>query len=297
MEIKRAVFEKGVEIRLVANRWELSSAPPCEKATFSTFQAAVAALSPLRPLLITEKRNFGGDLTLLLRPNGKDLFGLCVYELMNRPLDVDTLYPVWQLQYLLGAVGYHCHRLAELYAQIAIKYNEITQIPGYSGKSDIALFNDQAEAYYEFDAFLGAARRSYDALRYLLWPRFGNTQGSTPRSLEALLKTKNHIPEQLLKRLKASWEERGVLLTQYRDCIHHYVPMDFGLASAIISRHPSGAWTTKIRIPDNPEARSKKQFKYSLDRDALTYAWELSDEILEVAMITVDTVLPEKKDA
>jgi len=216
---------------------------------------------------------------------------------MNRPLAADTLYPVYHLQYLLGAVGYHCRRLAEVYAQVAIRYSEITQILGQVDKSNVGTFGYQTEPYYEFEALLGAARRSYDALRYLLWQRFGNTKGSTPRSLEALLKTSNHIPEQLQKKLKASWEEHGVLLTQYRDCIHHYVPVDFGLASAFMSRHSSRAWTTKMRIPDNPEARSKKQFKFALDRDALTYAWELSDEVLEVAMKTVEAVLPRNKEA
>lgn len=295
MEITRAVFEQGVELRLLANRWEVSSAPAGEKIVFPTLQAAMTALAPLRPLLVTEKRNFGGDLTLLLRRNGKESFGVCVSGLMNRPLAADTIYPVYHLQYLLGAVGYHCQQLAELYAQVALRYSEISQIPGHGDKSDAGTFGYQTEPYYEFEALVGAARRSYDTLRYLLWQRFGNTKGSTPRSLEALLKTNNQIPEQLQKQLKASWDGYGVLLTQYRDCIHHYVPVDFGLASAFMRRHASRAWTTTIRIPDNPEARSKKRFSFILGRDALTYAWELSDEVLQVVMTTVDAVLPQSK--
>ncbi len=137
MEITRAVFEHGVEIRLRANRWEISSAHAGEKTAFPTLQAAMVALAPLRALIVTEKRNSGDDLTRLIRRNGKDFFGVCVSDLMNRPLAADMLYPVYHLQYLIGAVDYHCHQLAELYAQIAIRYSEITQIPGYDDKSAV----------------------------------------------------------------------------------------------------------------------------------------------------------------
>jgi hypothetical protein len=105
------------------------------------------------------------------------------------------------------------------------------------------------------------------------------------------------IPQHLHEQLRASWETYGVLLTHYRDCIHHYVPVDFGLASAFMRRHPSHAWTTTMRIPDNPETRSKKQFSFALGRDALTYAWEISDEVLGVTMATVAAAIPREKDA
>ena len=129
-------------------------------------------------------------------------------------------------------------------------------------------------------------------MRYILWRRFGNAEHPTPRSLEVLLKNRYEIPEQLYRQLKTSWETHGTLLTHYRNCIHHYVPIDYALASASMRRCSLGIWTTTIPIPDNPETRSKKKFTYDLNRDALTYAWELSNEILDVVLVTADAVLP-----
>jgi hypothetical protein len=47
-----------------------------------------------------------------------------------------------------------------------------------------------------------------------------------------------------------------------------------------------------LRIPDNPQARSKELFTFALNRDALTYAWALVDEILDVAIEVADTTVP-----
>ena len=297
VQVIRAVFEQGIELRFVSDRWTISSAPPAAGAAFASLSDAVTALSPLRPLLFTEKRSFGGDLTLLLRCGGKEYFGICVSDLINRSLSTDTLYPVYHLAYLLGALSYHCQRLAELYAQIAVRYCEITQIPGHSDSNDVATFGYQTEPYYEFEALVGAARRSYDSIRYVLWQRFGPRKGSTPRSLETLLKARSDIPETLHKRLTTSWQNFGVPLTHYRDCIHHYVPVDFGLAYAFMRRHPLRAWTTTIRIPDNPEIRSKNGFTFALGRDALTYAWELADEVLGVVIAAVEAAVPRQANA
>jgi len=297
MQITRVVFEQGVELRFAGDHWTISSAPPAAGAAFESLSDARTALSPLRPLLITEKRGFGGDLTVLLRCDGRRSFDACISDVMSHSFSKDALYPVYHLAYLLGAVSYHCRRLAELYAQIAVRYCEITQIPGYDDTSDFATFGGQTEPYYEFEALVGAAKRSYDSVRYILWQRFGPGKGSTPRSLEMLLKTRTKIPKPLHEQLTTSWQTFGVPLTRYRDCIHHYVPVDFGLASASMRRHPSGAWTTTVRIPDNPEARSKSRFTFALGRDALTYAWELAEEVLGVAIAVVETAVPLQADA
>ncbi len=297
MPIVRAVFEQGVEVRHAGDAWKVSSGPHTAKTSFVSLPEAVARLAPLRPLLLTDQRNYGGDLTLLLRCDGKDYFGTNVSDLLQCPLDGQSFYPFYHLAYLLGAVGYHCEKLAELYTSIAIRYWEMTQIPGFSSDSDVGTFGYQTEPYYEFEALIGAARRSIDSTRYLLWNRFGLAKGSTPRSLEALLKSRSHIPSELHDQLTASWQQVGVPLTQYRDCIHHYVPVDFGMASAVMRRHPSSAWTTMIRIPDNPAARSKARFTFALNLDALTYAWELADEVLRLALTVKQAILQRKADA
>jgi len=295
MKIIRAVYERGIELRLDSGRWTISSAPSATRATFSSLQAA-AAVSPLRPILVTDKRDCGENLTLLLRCDGVKYFDIHVSDLVNRRLTAQLLYPVYHLAYLLGAISYHCQKLAEWYAQIAFRFCEIRQTPGLRDAGDVGIFSYQTEPYYEFDSLVGAARRSYDSARYVLWQRFGSRNSPTPGSLKRLLKGPSNIPEILHERLTTSWQNFGEMLTDYRDCIHHYVPVDFGMASAVMRRHPLGAWTTTIRIPDNPEVRSKKQFTFELGRDALTFAWELADEVLAIATAVVDAAVPRQQD-
>jgi hypothetical protein len=115
--------------------------------------------------------------------------------------------------------------------------------------------------------------------------------------LEALLNTRTNVPHTLHEQLTASWKKYGVPLTHYRDCIHHYVPVDFALASALMRRHSCSAWTTMIRIPDNPETRSKKNFSFNQNRDALTYSWEIADEILAASMATMRVAVPRNSEA
>jgi hypothetical protein len=145
MQIVRAVFERGVELRFTGDHWRMLSARPGVGVIFDSPKDAAVSLSPLRQLLVTDKRDFGGDVTFLLRPAGGEFFGVCVSDLMNRSLSADMLYPVYHLSYLLGAVSYHCQRLAEIYAQIAVRFCEITQIPGHDNSKDVANFGYQTE--------------------------------------------------------------------------------------------------------------------------------------------------------
>src|SRR5919108_5321999 len=71
-------------------------------------------------------------------------------SLNNCPLSADMVYPVYHLAYLLGGVSYHCQRLAELYGQIAVRYREITRIPGHGDSNDAAMFGRQTKPYYGF---------------------------------------------------------------------------------------------------------------------------------------------------
>ena len=54
-------------------------------------------------------------------------------------------------------------------------------------------------------------------------------------------------------------------------------------------------WSTSIFIPDNPEARSQKKFKFNSQIDALTYGWEITNEVLSVAHAIIDEIPDENK--
>jgi hypothetical protein len=210
-----------------------------------------------------------------------------VHSFINYTGDVALFSAAQSLGYLTGAMVYHCQRLAQLYVEIARIY---THIAGRTGTSETtAVFAWQVEPYYEFDSMMAAARRTYDSMRFVLWPRFGHARAPMPRSLSALLDARTTMPEQLRIALADSWQRVGTRVTAYRDCAHHYVPVDFHQA-AFMRRHGCGCWYTTMRIPDNPEARSTTKFNFSGGLDALTFAWETADEVVRIAGTAVSAV-------
>ena len=273
---------------LAGGTWRAPNAP---SVSYSSLQDAPNAMSPLRVVSVTKRINNGDDRKFLLRSDSNRIYAIHVSDLINRPFTAHLIFPAHQLAYLVGGVAYHCERIADLYAEIGVQFSKFLQIDPDFGRSGIANLQFQPEPYYEFDALIGSAKRSYDSTRYLLWHKFGKG-GSVPRSLEALLDSPLALPEQLRHRLTNSWANFGKPVTHYRDCIHHYVTVDFGLATASMRRHASKAWMTIMRIPDNPEARSKRNFTFARGLDALTYAWELADEVLSIAEIVVEAVAP-----
>jgi hypothetical protein len=62
-------------------------------------------------------------------------------------------------------------------------------------------------------------------------------------------------------------------LTDYRDCIIHNAPIDFGLGTGSMQKLDGGVWSVLMRIPDNPEVKSRAAFTFAKGLDALTYGW------------------------
>lgn len=284
------VLERGVSLRFVTQRWHFQSGAAIGGDGYGSLPEALAALAPLQVIVIAHEYGSGAARPLLLRTDGRTYYGIKVSGLMQRPLDAAAFFPLQNLTYLLEGANYHCIRLAGLYSAIAAEYYRIQQIPGMGVSSGTGIFGNQTEPYHEFEALISVARRTYDTMRFLLWNRFG--KGTVPRSLEALLSAESKLPEGLRDRLQTSWDRYGLHLTAYRDCIQHYVPVDFRMASAFMRRHDSGAWTTTMRIPDNPEARSQRRFTFAKELDALNFGWRIADEVLGVVTFVVESIFP-----
>lgn len=284
MTLTRLVLEHGIELRNSPEGWRLPTCPERAPMQAPSLEQLILPFAPLRAVLATMRLSAGTDRAFILRAGTGQPIGIATSTLTQGPLDPGMLMPNYHVAYLLGAVEYHCERMADFYAQIAERYYAIELIPGCPPRNDTGIFGFQTGPYYEFDSLLGAAKRAYDSLRFVLWKRFGSTKGDTPRSLEALLRTSIPLPTRLRARLEESWAAWGVPVTEYRDCVHHYVPVDFGMASAFMRRHSTGAWTTMMRIPDNPKARSTRKFTYTRNLDALSYGWLVAEELIGLAL-------------
>lgn len=236
----------------------------------------------LRPVMAIEGRT-NGDLDLLLSKAGVPL-GLQVSALYSAPTGSATLlWKTFALAYDLGAAVYHCGNLTKVYASIVTHYNQIRSIEGLlESESDVAGFSYQTEPYYELDALLSASRRAYDKIGHCLWQAFGGG-GGMPDNISELLERLTTCPELLKERLRGSWKDVGARLKDYRDCTQHFASTDLGMGHVTMRRLANGSWVAWARIPDNPETKSKKKFTYAGGHDALTYGWEVVNEVSSLA--------------
>jgi hypothetical protein len=281
MSISRIIFEHGVELSNTRNSLKIDVNG---LSLVEIFQAVQSKYS-VRPILLTEVvRSTGGgtrERHSVLTLGGLDQLNLRL-SLLHLPQGlseaqyIGLLSPSLNVQHTAGAIIYHCQQLALAYTRICDNAHEI--ILGEGEQEDLS-FGNQSEPYYEVEALITASRRTYDALRYILWKSFGPGGKDTPSNF--------------LKTL-AAWERYGKKMTAYRDCIQHYVPVTYHLQTATMKQISGSVWTVTLRIPNNPEKKSQKAFDFSDNLDALTYCWELADEVFRVAA-EVFTSIPKQK--
>lgn len=237
----------------------------------------------LRPVLVTEACATG-DRDHLLSKCGV-LLGIQASALYSDSTNNGVpMFKTFAIAYDVGAALHHCENLTKAYGSIVAKYQRIQSIPGIeASESDLANFSYQAEPYYELDALLSASRRVYNKIAYFVWQAFEGGGGGMPDNMGDLIGRLKACPEPLATRLRSSWINIGEKLKDYRDCTQHFASMDNGLTTVTMKRIEDGVWMTWARIPDNPEVKSKKKFTYAANHDALTYGWEVANEVISLA--------------
>ena len=178
----------------------------------------------------------------------------------------------------MGAMLYHCASLANWYANACRDFVDTTKIPGWP--TDSRCVTTPEEPYFEFEALVCAVVRTYEYLTVPLWKRYGGPD-SPPRNFARALQRCQSLPSTLRDRIQRSHDRYFVPAKAYRDCIHHYV--DIGSCSwAMMERLDNSVWTVLVRIPDNPESKSRKKFTFQQERDALTFGWHCVTEVFTI---------------
>lgn len=251
--------------------------------------------SGLRPIVISERLGSNEASDRLLRFSNRASFGISISEMVQQSLRVFPSFPACpgshkalNVIYLLQALQYHCIQLCVHYSSICRSYSSIPIEPADRGHH--GNFGMGSEPYFEFDALITAIRRTYDALRYLIWQFFGPKQGSLPTSLYKTVPLCESLPESLAALLSESWSSYGEEITTYRNCVQHYSPVNTQLSFIRMQKRDPGIWGAQVLIPDNPSAKSKARFSYAESRDALTYCWRAADEILRVSIAVLEAV-------
>jgi hypothetical protein len=57
-----------------------------------------------------------------------------------------------------------------------------------------------------------------------------------------------------------------------------------------MERVADDVWSTQLWLPDNPEGKSQGSFEYAGKRDALTYGWQLANEVFKVASDVIGSI-------
>lgn len=179
------------------------------------------------------------------------------------------------LLYLFEAAVYHCKRLAYAYADVT---QHFVQIADQEVSSAPVMFSNQLGPIFEFDALTSVAVRVYEAIRFPIHKMLAPPKYDVPRSFKDLLKCSWLSPE-LLQVLIESWNRVGESAKHYRDCIHHYIAPGANRPFVFLIAVTNTVWGMTYWIPDNPSVRNPDKFTYDRRMDALTFGWELTDEV------------------
>lgn len=227
-----------------------------------------AAPSGLRRFATDEMPIYHAYKKTLVDPAGSSLNERIVSMLqVDGPHAVSDYYEEGDVRYALRASAYHVDRMVELYARTTTLFEDLHPV-GTASRGNTS----GDEVYFEFDAFVTSARRVYEHLRRLLWKHFSG-KGNSPVTFAKLVGAIPDLPPELRQSLTKSWHTTGTILKHYRDCISHFVPLDPGSHTSWLEPR-DGRWTMTVRIPANPESKSRRMFEFDGGPDALTYSYE-----------------------
>jgi hypothetical protein len=274
----RIVFEKGVELHCIKDIWFIQSTTGKQS---SVSPQEITKKYGIRPVLETLRISPGIERTSLLPAKRIGRLSEELSEIQTISLQDMSFLHVQNLGYIMGALYYHCEKLVEIYTKIW--YSGTHSTPPISVGEHYTLAYEP-EPFYEFDALITVARRSYNTIGHFIWNAFNPKKGNVPDNFERTIELcRDNLPLNLLNRLDFSHSQFGTKVTEYRDCIQHCNPVFNWTPHATMEQIERGIWGASILIPDNPQERSPKKFKYDSRIDALTYGWELTTEIFEVA--------------
>jgi hypothetical protein len=274
----RVIFERGITAKLIDSDWHIINlnGGRTERIDPRTIESTFR----VRPIVLT---NGHRNDNLLLRINTRELFAFDINDFETCAVR-NSGSGALNNSYLLRSLQYHCTQLALSYAHICESFAYFP-IPI---DEDVATFGSNPEPYFEFESLVTTIRRTYDYFRYMLWQHFGDGGSISSNFCKTLEKCRDRMPPQLASRLETSWSKFGDEITAYRDCLIHYSPTTFGMGASCMQKLPNEAWSLIVRIPDNPISHSQRQFVWDQQRDALTYGWEATNEILNVATILAE---------
>lgn len=169
------------------------------------------------------------------------------------------------LRYCVLATLYHMNRLVDLYVWNTQLFERIHPF----GTARCGNIGDP-RVFYEIDAFLGAARRVYEAIIQVLWKHYYPRTSGRWRSIRSAVNSLDNVPPLFATELQQSWNTFGEQLADYRDCVAHYVPLTDGNTTCWMDWF-GNRWGMSVKLPANPDKKSRKAFDFNSGPEALSY--------------------------
>jgi hypothetical protein len=73
----------------------------------------------------------------------------------------------------------------------------------------------------------------------------------------------------------------GTKLRAYRDCVAHYDPLTDGGTTCWMDRY-NNRWGVTVKLPSNPEAKSRRCFDFASGPEALEYCHSVACSVVEL---------------
>lgn len=281
-EVVRIIFERGLEVSDRPQSVELRN----REGNYEEIIEEMHARFVVRPCIVVNGMcDYLEPETVLLshlspRPPGLVFPGSPPRVFFEQSATQNDHVFIQSMDYLIRAMIYHCRELSLTYVDHCnFAWAHEKRYGSLSGSEDFVIGRLGSDSYFELDALITAARRAYDGSRFILWNWFRGKMKDCPDNFPNTVKRLgNSLPLDLRERLNTSWKQYGTKLADYRDCLIHFSPLDDNTAVRL-RRHDGDIYSCQIVIPDNPEARSKKKFKYETGTDAFEYGWSLVNEI------------------
>lgn len=185
-----------------------------------------------------------------------------------------AMYEEYDVRHCLLAALYHLNRIIDLYVGMVHLFEE-TSPDGLTGNSS------DSRIYFEVDAFLVEARRIYDLIAKVLWKHYARGKSDQWLRIKTALKFNDLFPKELDSAVRDSWAAHGEKVTDYRDCLLHYVPLTEDASTTVWMNRFDGRWGATVRLPSNPEANSRRVFDTSESGvDAASYCYGIVSELV-----------------
>ncbi|MEQ1604723.1 MAG: hypothetical protein ABL999_07625 [Pyrinomonadaceae bacterium] len=198
--------------------------------------------------------------------------------LVKGPHSHADYYDEYDLRYWVLSSLYRVTRLIELYVWNVEVFENQYPLGTTTSRGNIHGLN----VYYEIDAFLTSARRVYDTLSYVLWKHYHPSEtGRWDGMKSAVKRSLSGVPSGFAGQVLDSWNQFGLRLRDYRDCVIHHIPLHETNETCWLSRYEKH-WQMTVKLPANPEKKSRRLMDYDSGPDALSYCYEVANHLVKL---------------